>query len=75
AKMAPPCRSFPASDLPLAVQVGLNGKLRKTDDGRRIDLVKDCELFEFVQYECLVTRPDVRNSPVECWPVQRLFRR
>jgi hypothetical protein len=73
--MPPPCQSFAVKDLPSEVQVGLNGKLRKTVDGRRIDLQRDCELLELMQYECLVLQPEIRNSPVQCWPVQRLFRR
>ncbi|KAK4452698.1 hypothetical protein QBC34DRAFT_398105 [Podospora aff. communis PSN243] len=73
--MAPPCETFPVQKLPSEVQLGTNGKLRKTVDGRRIDLQKDCELLELMQYECLVLHPEIPNSPVQCWPVQRLFRR
>lgn len=73
--MPPPCQAFATKDLPAEVQVGPNGKLRKTTDGRRIDLLRDCELLELMQYECAVVNPEVRNSPVQCWPVQRLFRR
>ncbi|KAK0616532.1 hypothetical protein B0T14DRAFT_523339, partial [Immersiella caudata] len=73
--MAPPCNLFPVKDLPAEVQVGPNGKLRKTVNGKRIDLQKDCELLELLQYECLVVNPEIRNSPVQCWPVQRMFRR
>jgi hypothetical protein len=43
--------------------------------GRRIDLVRDCELLELLQYECLVVQPEMRDSPIQCWPIQRLFRR
>lgn len=73
--MAPPCHSFPVKELPLAIQANLNGKLRKTEDGRRIDLLRDCELLKLLQYECVVTNPEVHSSPIQCWPVQRLFRR
>ena len=73
--MPPLCQSFPANDLPQAVQLNWNGRLRKTEDVQRIDLFKDCELLGLVQYECLVSRPEVPESPIQCWPIQRLFRR
>ncbi|KAK0644293.1 hypothetical protein B0T16DRAFT_305155, partial [Cercophora newfieldiana] len=73
--MAPPLQTFPAKNLPLAAQVGPDGKLRKTVDGRRIDLARDCELLELTQYECLVLHPEIPRSPVQCFPFQRLFRR
>jgi len=74
-KMTPPCLSFPAKDVPKHVQVGLDGKRRKTKDMRRpIDLARDCELFGFLQYECGIDHPEIRDSRVSCWPVQRLFR-
>lgn len=73
--MAPPCHSFPVKELPLAVQANLDGRLRKTEDGRRIDLLRDCELLKLLQYECVVTNPELHSSPIQCWPVQRLFRR
>lgn len=41
-----------------------------------IDLVRDCELLSsMVQYSCAVMHPEVRGSPIRCWPVQRLFRK
>ncbi|KAL2260247.1 hypothetical protein VTK26DRAFT_5829 [Humicola hyalothermophila] len=73
--MAPPCPAFPVSHLSASAQVGVDGKVRKTEDGRRIDLARDCELFGLVQYECVVSRPEIPQSPVTCWPVQRWFRR
>ncbi|KAK5659010.1 hypothetical protein OQA88_1097 [Cercophora sp. LCS_1] len=73
--MSPPVRSFPAKDLPVEIQVGVTGRVRKTEDGKRIDLVRDCELLELFQYECLVPNPERRDSRIECWPIQRLFRR
>lgn len=57
------------------MQVNANGKVRKTQDGQRIDLARDCELLELLQYECLVVQPEMRDSPIQCWPIQRLFRR
>ena len=73
--MAPPCPNFPPRQLSAAAQLGADGKIRKTEDGRRIDLARDCELFGLVQYECIVQRPELPDSPVQCWPVQRWFRR
>lgn len=73
--MAPPCPNFPTRQLTAAAQIGADGKIRKTADGRRIDLAKDCELFGLVQYECIVQQPALVDSPVQCWPVQRWFRR
>ncbi|GAW12838.1 hypothetical protein ANO14919_022090 [Xylariales sp. No.14919] len=69
--MTPPCRVFPASQLPAEVQVNYDGKRRK---GGRINL-EACELLSMVQYDCHIDRPDLRDSPVRCWPVQRWFRR
>ncbi|KAI1290624.1 hypothetical protein F5Y03DRAFT_388744 [Xylaria venustula] len=71
--MAPPCRVFKASDLPSEIQLD-DGKRRKTDNGKKIDL-SACELLSMVQYECQIDNPDRRESPVRCWPVQRWFRR
>ena len=73
--MSPPIKSFHARDLSSEAQFGVNGKVRKTVDGRPIDLVRDCELQKLVQYECLVMQPEAAHSPIQCWPVQRLFRR
>ncbi|KFH46817.1 hypothetical protein ACRE_023320 [Hapsidospora chrysogenum ATCC 11550] len=73
--MAPACHSFPASELPARVQENTQGKRRKLEAGaRRIDL-SACELFEMVQWECEVRDPSVRNSTVQCFAVDRLFRR
>ncbi|KAI1404231.1 hypothetical protein F4819DRAFT_148910 [Hypoxylon fuscum] len=69
--MTPPCRVFPATQLEAEVQVDANGKRRK---GERVDL-SACELFSMVQYECQIDRPEIADSPVRCWPVQRWFRR
>ncbi|KAI1345870.1 hypothetical protein F5Y01DRAFT_40158 [Xylaria sp. FL0043] len=69
--MAPPCRVFPASELPAEIQLNVDGKRRK---GGLIKL-SACELLSMVQYDCQIDRPDLRNSTVRCWPVQRWFRR
>ncbi len=77
--MAPPCRVFQASDLPREIQFD-QGKRRKMVDGtgnnnnRKIDL-SACELFSMTQYDCQIDRPEINDSPVRCWPVQRWFRR
>ncbi|KAJ8104974.1 hypothetical protein ONZ43_g7608 [Nemania bipapillata] len=68
--MTPPCRVFQVSQLPAEIQVN-NGKRRK---GGKIDL-SACELLSMVQYDCLIEKPDQNNSTVQCWPVQRWFRR
>ncbi|KAI0534091.1 hypothetical protein GGR58DRAFT_484127 [Xylaria digitata] len=69
--MTPRCRVFPASQLPVEIQINEEGKRRK---GGKIDL-DACELLSMVQYDCQIDRPDLSNSPVRCWPVQRWFRR
>ncbi|KAL0465221.1 hypothetical protein QR685DRAFT_538962 [Neurospora intermedia] len=75
--MTPPCQSFKAKALPTHIQVGPDQRVRKTEGGgrRRIDLLRDCELFGLLQYDCQVRDPELRESQIECWPVQRLFRR
>ncbi|KAL5084456.1 hypothetical protein Trisim1_011734 [Trichoderma cf. simile WF8] len=76
--MTPPCRSFPASELPLRIQQDASGRRRKVDGAgsvsRKIDL-SACELFQMLQYKCEVQRPLSRESPVRCFTVDRLFRR
>ncbi|CAN8106067.1 unnamed protein product [Discula destructiva] len=72
--MTPPCHSFPVSQLPLQIQINVDGKKRKTDGGKAIDL-SACELLDLVQYRCEVEYPNQRNSRVLCFPVQRWFRR
>ncbi|KAI1749553.1 hypothetical protein F4782DRAFT_533353 [Xylaria castorea] len=56
--MSPPCRVFPASQLPTEIQLD-EGKRRK---GGKIDL-SACELLSMVQYDCQIDRPDLSNSP------------
>ncbi|KAI0110747.1 hypothetical protein GGR51DRAFT_75208 [Nemania sp. FL0031] len=68
--MTPPCRFFPASQLPTEIQVK-DGKRRK---GGRIDL-SACELLSMVQYDCQIENPSQGDATVRCWPVQRWFRR
>ncbi|RKU49481.1 hypothetical protein DL546_008134 [Coniochaeta pulveracea] len=72
--MTPPVHSFPALELPLKVQLDDKGRKRKTEGGAPIQL-SACELLGFPQYHCSIDRPELRNSPVRCWPVQRWFRR
>lgn len=73
--MAPPCHQFSSASLPSQIQLDLDGKKRKTENGKRIDLAKDCELLSMVQYECHVDHPELRDSPVRCYEVLRWFRR
>ncbi|KZZ94344.1 hypothetical protein AAL_05311 [Moelleriella libera RCEF 2490] len=78
--MTPPCQSFPASELPARVQNDVHGRRRKHDTTNgsptphRVDLAA-CELLQMLQYKCQVQNPVLRSSPVQCFPVQRLFRR
>ncbi|KAI1262676.1 hypothetical protein F5Y18DRAFT_429900 [Xylariaceae sp. FL1019] len=68
--MTPPCRVFQAPELAKEVQND-DGKRRK---GGKIDL-SACELLSMTQYDCQIDHPEVPNSKVRCWPVQRWFRR
>lgn len=56
-----------------------NGKSTSSSGGSRhqgIDLARECTLLsQMVQYSCAVMHPEMRDSPVRCWPVQRMFRR
>jgi hypothetical protein len=72
--MTPPCRIFQAEDLESQVQVDAAGRTRRTENWKGIDLVQ-CPLFGMLQYDCQIDRPNLKNSPVRCWPVQRWFRR
>ncbi|KAI1866626.1 uncharacterized protein JN550_007479 [Neoarthrinium moseri] len=72
--MTPPCKIFKADALEAQVQTSLVGTKRKTEGGRDIDL-SQCPLFGMLQYDCQIDRPELPNSPVKCWPVQRWFRR
>lgn len=72
--MTPPCHSFPVSQLQSQIQINVDGKKRKTEGGKAVEL-SACELLDLVQYRCEVEHPNQRNSPVLCYPVQRWFRR
>ncbi|KAM0484565.1 hypothetical protein ACHAPX_001991 [Trichoderma viride] len=76
--MTPPCRSFPASELPERIQQDASGRRRKVEGAgsvsRKIDL-SACEILQMLQYKCDVERPLSRDSPVRCYAVDRLFRR
>ncbi|KAI0146288.1 hypothetical protein GGR57DRAFT_291725 [Xylariaceae sp. FL1272] len=68
--MTPPCRVFQAQELAKEIQID-DGKRRK---GGKIDL-SACELLSMTQYDCQIDDPKVPDSNVQCWPVQRWFRR
>lgn len=81
--MAPPERPFPVSDLEQRIhthQVNLKDKNRKL--GQNFNL-KDCELYELVQYSCttneaqreLALKHPGEKIPLECFPFVRLFRK
>ncbi len=72
--MAPSCHSFSAAQLQQQVQLDVHGRKRKLPGGRDVNLQR-CELLSMVQHRCAVDRPEQANSPVRCWPLQRLFRR
>ncbi|KAH8646662.1 hypothetical protein BX600DRAFT_518705 [Xylariales sp. PMI_506] len=72
--MTPPCHVFGPNALEAQIQFDAEGRKRKTQGGADIDLAQ-CPLFGMVQYECQIDRPNLRDSPVRCWPVQRWFRR
>lgn len=75
--MTPPCHSFPASELPLRIQVDPHGRRRKHDPStttHKVDL-SACELLQMLQYKCHVQTPLSGNGVVRCFPVERLFRR
>ena len=68
--MTPPVEVFPALELPSRVQVTTKGKRRKGN----VDLEK-CELLQIMQYACNIQDTTVRDSPIICEPIQRLFRK
>lgn len=73
--MAPACRTFLASELPEKIQSDLHGRRRKLEPGtKRVDL-SACELFETMQYKCEVQQPVTKDSRVQCFSVDKLFRR
>lgn len=72
--MTPPCPDFHPSHLPQQVQLTIDGRKRKTEGGKDIDL-RACELMGLLQYDCSVEHPQRQVSHVKCYPVQRWFRR
>lgn len=74
-KMGYPCQVFHASELPERVQTDLKGRKRKLEVGvRSVDLA-GCELLEMLQYKCEIKEPVKWDSPVQCYAVDRLFRK
>lgn len=74
-KMGYPCQVFHASELPERVQTDLKGRKRKLESGvRNVDLT-GCELLEMLQYKCEIKEPVKWDSPVQCYAVDRLFRK
>ncbi|KAF5020187.1 hypothetical protein F66182_7792 [Fusarium sp. NRRL 66182] len=73
--MGYPCQVFHASELPERVQTNLNGRKRKLEQGvKNVDLT-GCELLEMLQYKCEIKEPVKWDSPVQCFAVERLFRK
>ncbi len=68
--MTPPVKVFPPEELESKVQFTRERKLQK----QPIKL-KDCQLLTMVQYECEVKDRKNALSVVQCWPVERLFRK
>ncbi|KJR86688.1 uncharacterized protein SPSK_02771 [Sporothrix schenckii 1099-18] len=55
---------------------GTDGGSGRGSRHQGIDIVRDCTLVSsMVQYSCSVMHPEMRDSPVRCWPMQRMFRR
>ncbi|KAK7215582.1 hypothetical protein V2G26_003585 [Clonostachys chloroleuca] len=73
--MSPPCHPFPASELPTKVQEDARGRRRKVEKGSRQIELSGCKLFGMLQYNCEVERPLTRESAVQCFAVERLFRK
>ncbi|KAM5352172.1 hypothetical protein ACJ41O_004895 [Fusarium nematophilum] len=73
--MGYPCQVFHASDLPERVQADLSGRRRKLDRGVRSVDLNGCELLEMLQYKCEIKEPSKPDSPVQCYAVDRLFRK
>ncbi|KAI8718618.1 hypothetical protein NCS52_00641100 [Fusarium sp. LHS14.1] len=73
--MGYPCQVFHASELPERVQTDLKDRKRKLESGvRNVDLT-GCELLEMLQYKCEIKEPVKWDSPVQCYAVDRLFRK
>ena len=74
-KMGYPCQVFHASELPERVQTNLSGRKRKLDQGEKNVDLNGCELLEMLQYKCEIKEPVKWDSPVQCFAVERLFRK
>lgn len=73
--MGYPCQVFHASELPEKIQTDLTQRKRKLDRGERnVDLAR-CELFEMLQYKCEIKEPVQWDSAVQCYAIDRLFRK
>ncbi|KAI5462727.1 hypothetical protein BGZ63DRAFT_423953 [Mariannaea sp. PMI_226] len=70
-----PCQVFHASELPDRVQSDLKGRKRKLQAGERNVDLSGCELLEMLQYKCEIKEPVKWDSPVQCYAVDRLFRK
>ncbi|KAF4976895.1 hypothetical protein FZEAL_6497 [Fusarium zealandicum] len=73
--MGYPCQVFHASELPERIQADLSGRKRKLDGGVRSVDLSGCELLEMMQYKCEIKEPVKWDSAVQCYAVDRLFRR
>ncbi|KAF4501282.1 hypothetical protein FAGAP_2515 [Fusarium agapanthi] len=73
--MGYPCQVFHASELPERVQTNLSGRKRKLDKGVNNVELSGCELFEMLQYKCEIKEPVKPDSPVQCFAIERLFRK
>ena len=73
--MGYPCQVFHASELPDKIQADLRGRKRKLDGGARTIDLAACELPEMLQYKCEIKEPVRWDSPVQCFAMDRLFRR
>ncbi|KAH6899631.1 hypothetical protein B0T10DRAFT_873 [Thelonectria olida] len=73
--MGYPCQVFHASELPDRVQTDLKGRKRKLEAGQRNVDLRGCELLEMLQYKCEIKEPVRWDSPVQCYAVDRLFRK
>jgi Mitochondrial export protein Som1 len=68
--MAPPIEPFPASKLPVCVQITTGKMGQPTFRDNRVDL-KKCKLLEMEQFHCEMKSKDL----VVCEPIVRLFRK
>ncbi|KAG5665929.1 hypothetical protein KAF25_010054 [Fusarium avenaceum] len=73
--MGYPCQVFHASELPEHVQTNLSGRKRKLEQGAKNVDLPNCELLGMLQYKCEIKEPAKWDSPVQCFAVERLFRK